>query len=335
MGFKKTVSMFQKILLTLSIAFITTSLLGQKKVIDHTVYNDWKSVKRSIISPNGDYVSYEVNPHRGDGYLHWLNTKTKAHDSIKRGKNGHFSQGTDVLVFSLDPGYDTIRTLKLKEEKKDNWVKDTLGILYLSGDSSEYIPNLIDFKLSEKTPFVAYRIEADSLKQPEPKKKKCKLFGKKKEEEEISSKGETLFVKDLSKGSKSSYKHVVKYVLSKKGNALAMVTHKKVEDADSFQIHLLDLKTAELKTDPNRFTAVDQMNFSEKGRKFAFVASTDTSENKLNALFTWNVSENKSKRLVHSERADLSEAMNVSKHYKPYFSLNEQKLFLGLSDMPE
>ena len=126
--------MTTKTSLLLILILFTFQSIGQKKILDHTVYNDWKSLKNTSVSPNGKYISFQVDPHRGDGLLHWMSAQGDRKDSISRGQNARFSSSENILIFSIYPGYDTIRQLKLDEVKKEKMVKDTLGVLYLVGD---------------------------------------------------------------------------------------------------------------------------------------------------------------------------------------------------------
>jgi dipeptidyl aminopeptidase/acylaminoacyl peptidase len=323
-----------KDLLFTLIFLMTTTLFAQKKVIDHTVYNGWKSLQHSKIAHSGNYISYEINPHRGDGFLYWKSTKSEKKDSVLRGKNAYFSQKGDVLIFSIDPGYDTTRQLKLDEVKKENRVRGTLGVFYLDKDSLVKTPNLIDFKVPEYGGFFAYRIDADSLKEA-PKKKKCKLFGKRKEVEVIESNGESMFVLNPVTGKQQKFKHVVNYTFNKKGSSLTFVTHKSIEKSDSFQIHVFDLKSFSLKTHPDQFTVVTQTNYSEKGNLLAFVASNDTNKIKVHELYVWPIAEDNAKRMMHKNRSDLDTALNVSVDLKPSFSKDETRLFFGLSMIEE
>ncbi len=327
--------MIKKTFLLSCLILLSVAVIAQKKAIDHTVYNDWKSLSSSKVSDNGKYVSFEINPHRGDGFLHWANTKTNQHDSISRGNNARFSHDSDVLLFTIEPGFDTIRKLKLEKVKKEKWVKDTLGILFLQNDSLKKISNLIDFKVPEQGSFFAYRILSDSIKSIEKKKKKCKLFGKKTDEVPLTSKGETLFIENLLNGTSKTIENVVKYDFTENGKTLSIITHLSIEKADSFSIHLLDLSSLELSTHDEYFTEISSMNFSEKGNLFAFIASSDTSENKVNSLYLWPKDEDMASRIVHSERSDLATPMNVSANFTPRFSNNEKRLFLGLEDLPE
>jgi hypothetical protein len=44
-------------------------LWAQKKPLDHSVYDGWKSAGERSISNDGKYVVYAVNPQEGDGVL--------------------------------------------------------------------------------------------------------------------------------------------------------------------------------------------------------------------------------------------------------------------------
>ena len=67
----------------LSLTF-TDALAQQKKVIDQTVYPIWKTIKNTTISNDGNWVSYEINPLKGDGYLYIVNPAKNSKDSIAR-----------------------------------------------------------------------------------------------------------------------------------------------------------------------------------------------------------------------------------------------------------
>jgi len=58
-----------KILLFLLLIVCANLSFGQKKIIDHTAYNDWNSLSRHQVSNDGNFVTYQIKPHRGDGHL--------------------------------------------------------------------------------------------------------------------------------------------------------------------------------------------------------------------------------------------------------------------------
>ena len=100
------------------ILFVFTSVFscfGQLKQIDYHAYDGWKKLEKQQVSANGLWISYEINPLKGDGYLYFYNQKTAKLDSIKRGKDASISLQEDVIAYTLTPGFDTLRTSELKK----------------------------------------------------------------------------------------------------------------------------------------------------------------------------------------------------------------------------
>lgn len=327
--------MYRYYTLKTCIAFFIFSfqLLGQEKIVDHTVYNSWSSLSHTSVSSNGKYISYQIAPHRGDGALYIYNSKTEKERVIPRGNKASFCHNEDLIVFKIHPGYDTLRTLELEKVKKDKWVKDTLGILWLETDSLVKVPNAIDYKIGKDGNHVAYRVLKDSLVE-EKKKKRWRLF-KKKKEVKLSSDGNTLFVLNTLKNEIQSFENVVKYGFNTQGTQLFFSTHQKKDKQDEYQIHLYDISNGNKITYDSVFFEIGPTTFSEKGQTFAFLASLDTAkETRLYDLYLWSVNESYPKVLVGEDRADLPENLTPSKHSRLWFSLDDKKLFLGLHDIP-
>ena len=91
----------------------------EKKIIDHTAYNQWKRISDVLISPDGKFSSYTIKPDRGDGFLFVVENETGKKDSIFRGESASFSGLSSHLVFKITPGFDTLRSCELKKIKKD------------------------------------------------------------------------------------------------------------------------------------------------------------------------------------------------------------------------
>ena len=78
-----------------------TAQTNVKKIIDHSVYEDWKSMKNIRISNNGSWAVYEVNPNQGDGVLHLVRLSDRTKKTFERGYDPEFSPESDYLVFAL------------------------------------------------------------------------------------------------------------------------------------------------------------------------------------------------------------------------------------------
>lgn len=47
-----------------------------KKVMDHSIYDSWNSIKNVKISDNGEYSVWQSDPQDGDGFLVIHNNRT-------------------------------------------------------------------------------------------------------------------------------------------------------------------------------------------------------------------------------------------------------------------
>ena len=66
----------KKSIITLIVFLMAGSAFSQKKPLDHSVYDTWKSVGAFTMSDDGKYTSYMVREQEGDGYVEVLNLLT-------------------------------------------------------------------------------------------------------------------------------------------------------------------------------------------------------------------------------------------------------------------
>ena len=62
-----------------------------QKPLTHDVYDSWKNINSPSISNDGRYISWEINPQQGDGWLFLYDQIKGTLDSVKRGYNAKFS----------------------------------------------------------------------------------------------------------------------------------------------------------------------------------------------------------------------------------------------------
>ena len=311
--------------------------LAQKKVINHEVYNDWKSIKAEQISSNGKLVSYEINPHQGDGKLYLLeNDQTRL--TINRGKKAAFNHAETVFHFLIDPGYDTLRKLELDKVKKEKWVKDTLAIYLVEKDTLITYDNIVSYKYSEMGDWLAFL-------QPSPKEEPAKtpwwrIFKKKnkkeEEEEKPEAKGKQLTVLHPLKNEKKVFESVTEYSFDRTGETLLIVSHYTFNDKDSVTVHLYNTTTGETKSSEQVHTAFGNYSYDFNGSQLAYLASNDTvKKNKLFDLYHWKVAQDQPTVLVDTVRNDLPEGQTVSNFRTPYFSRNGERLYVGIKELAQ
>jgi len=257
------------------LTFFCINGYSQKKIIDYQSYDNWKKLEKHQVSPNGNWISYEINPLKGDGYLYFYNQERDKLDSIKRGKEAAISYKEDFVAYKLLPSYDTLRNSELNKIDKKKWPKDTLCIRLLGKDSLIKIPKVKSFSVSEESNILGYLTEKSDKKIKDKKKKWFRK--KKKSEKEQVSDGFPFFVFNPERGEVLNEKNITEFTISKKGNYIAFIEHQK-DKIDSFKLILFDSKSQVKKTIIAAKTAIQLPVWNESESKMAFLYSSDTSE---------------------------------------------------------
>ena len=133
---------------------------AQKKPLTHDVYDGWKSVGERLISNDGQYTVYTINPQEGDGELIIQQTTTLEKKTIARGYNAVITEDSRYVVFKIKPIFQETRQAKIKKKKADDMVKDSIGIVELGKDAVVRFARVKGFKTPEKGfGYMAYQME--------------------------------------------------------------------------------------------------------------------------------------------------------------------------------
>jgi len=212
---------------TIPLIFILTfwisveSFSQSKKPLNHSVYDGWKNIERARISNNGNFISFEVNPQKGDGHLKLVNTKEDIFSEFVRGENAVFSPNSNFIVYRIKPQFDTVRAKKLDGVKKDQLPKDSVGIVVFDSKKEIKYPGLSDFKVPEKSSdWVAILTEDLPVKKSENDSTEK---NDSKKDKRTCGKGKTLLILNPVSGDSVSYKQVCKLAISKYGAAFAFI----------------------------------------------------------------------------------------------------------------
>ena len=313
------------------------SVLAQnpnKKTLDHSVYKDWKSVSKSVISSDGAFVSWEINPQQGDGALYLYRTEKDHTIQFPRANNARFSYQSDLIAFRINPQSDTIRKMKFAKVKKDKLPKDSLGIYIFSIDSLIKIADLKSFKMAEEgSSWIAYLLEKTEPKEIQSEKADSLLSKAEKEElKKLNKKlkkqlNTHLHILNPLTSEEVIFKHVKDYSVSKNGTIFLVKTMIK-DSVDSLSIIIfnsLNVSSHELIK-----TAGDIKDFAvdEMGKQVAFIMSEDTSEIKNYSLYYAAASaDKKAKKIVDVNNKHMPEGWNVSEHSNLSFSRNAKRIF--------
>ncbi|MGC4099843.1 hypothetical protein [Ferruginibacter sp.] len=131
-----------------------------KKPLDHTVYDGWQSIGERMISNDGRFVVYTINPQEGDGELVVQEPSGTYKKIIPRGYNAVITEDNRYVVFRIKALFQDTRQAKIKKKTADEMPKDSLGILELGKDSIVKIAKVRSFKTPEKAGgWMAYLME--------------------------------------------------------------------------------------------------------------------------------------------------------------------------------
>ena len=322
-----------KNIITLSLLLFTVLAHSQKKKIDHTTYDEWKSIAHIQQSPSGQLISYSINPHKGDGtlFIRLLNDQKRA---FPRGEDAILDENDQFVVFVIKNYKDSTRQLKLEKAKKSEFPDDSLAVYWPASDSVLKIPQVNSFQLAKNgSEWLAYLSTQDE-RPVCPKKKKCRLFRKKNKCERPETSGTTLHLLNLKDGSEVIIHKVVDYQLDPNGSSLLYTTSHKGE-RDSLSLQLFSLQSDQIKLIMENQLSFKHLIFDDQGERLAFCHSLDTNKNKNYSLSTWEIGAQEPSILGGSTQGFMPSRMNISAYYRPRFSDDGKRLFFGIAKLIE
>ncbi len=140
--------------------FFSFNLLAQKKPLNHSVYDGWQSIGERMISNNGKWIVYTINPQEGDNELVIQSSDAQYKKIIARGYNATITEDSRFVIFKIRPFYKDTREAKIKKKKPDDFPKDSLAIVELGEDSVWKKTRVKSYTTPEKSfGWMAYQLE--------------------------------------------------------------------------------------------------------------------------------------------------------------------------------
>jgi dipeptidyl aminopeptidase/acylaminoacyl peptidase len=140
-----------------------------KKPLDHSVYDGWQSVQQPLMSNDGKWVVYMINPQEGDGELVIQSADGSYKKVIARGYNHLITEDNRYVIFKIRPFFKDTRDARIKKKRPDDMPKDSLAIVELGKDSVWKSPRVKTYKTPEKgNGWVAYHLEKSLPAPPAP-----------------------------------------------------------------------------------------------------------------------------------------------------------------------
>jgi dipeptidyl aminopeptidase/acylaminoacyl peptidase len=243
---------------------LSISVQAQKKPLDHTVYDQWQSIKDVVLSNDGNWMSYTVAPQEGDATLYVRHLKTNQIIKIERGTQSKFTEDNVFLITKIKPTFDETRKAKIGKKKPEEMPKDSLAILTLSNGSINKIPSVRSYQIPEfGNDAIAY------LNDPKT---------------DIKKEGASLYFIDLSTGKERIFNNIGEYAIHPKGEGVMMYQVKtKLNEA---KILLASIADTNLKTINSRFYSATNFTWDKEGKQLAYLIEKDSTDKALQKNYT-------------------------------------------------
>jgi len=310
------------------IVFFSIKIYAQepsKRPLQIDDFAGWKTLVNTLISNNGKYISFELNPERGDGNL-ILKHNNKS-DTIPRGNHAEFGPENDYLVFQIKQPDDTIRKAKRDKVQKDKMPKDSIGILVFNQYRLVKFPKVKSFQIpEEKGYWVAFTTESEPAKKDTTEKAKNKKAHK--------QPGDNLVLFEIQSADTIVYPNVTEYNYSKKGDAIYFVQQYKDSVNTRSVLNVFDTRNGSKKVLFASEGWIEMATPGESGSKYAFLFSQDTIKEKVYALY-FGTSEISAEKIVDGYTQGIPVGWTPSNNGRIYFSEDGLKLYFGTAESPE
>jgi dipeptidyl aminopeptidase/acylaminoacyl peptidase len=323
-----------------------------KKPLDHSVYDSWESIGEKIISNNGAYVAYTINPQEGDGKLVIQKATGEMIAEVSRGYSAAVSADNSAVIFKIRPWFQETHQAKIQKKKPEELPKDSLGIYPFKTGKLQKYARVRSYELPEKGEnLLAIRFET-------PEKKKGKTdstvasnstsptkvatpanvptatpVDEIKKTEEGKDEGGDLVLKNLVTGKEKTFKSVLEYSLSKTGKKLLFETRGPKKDSlTKATVQLYDLASDKTKILMQGVNEAKNFIFDEDAKQLAFVAERDSSTKALQKfykLYYYKGETDSALLLADRLTSGVPKSWTISEFAKIEFSKTGKRLLFG------
>ncbi len=250
-----------------------------KKDLTPDDYGKWQSIGASDLSPNGEWVAYQVTVQEDNDTMFVMNRTTNKMYKLEFASTPEFSKDNQWIAYRI--GLPFKEAEKLREQSKP--VEFKMGLLNLNTGKKEVVQNINRFNFSRNGKFLAAYLAP-------PKENK--------------EKGAVLLVKNLSDGTTRTIGNVTEFAFNKKSDQLAYI----VEAANTAgnSVELFNVENYNLKVLASDTSKFSKLTWQKEGDGLAFFKSyrKDRYEEDNAVLYTYtNIYKSPSLKMFDPETA--------------------------------
>ncbi len=316
--------MTKKAITFLALFTLPIFLLGQqvpKRVMDHSVFNEWRFIKNEKISNDGQWVVYDLTIEEHDPELVIRSADQNTEWRFPRGAKGQFSNDSRYVFFTIHPPVDSVKTMRRKKVKKDKLPTDTLAIFNLATQEVERIPDLKSFKIPKKWDgWLAYKLDKPRIEPKDSTREEEKKWNK------------DLVIRTIDGNFSQQVPDVNEFVFAKDGQSLLLSS----EGQDSTfmaGVYYFAASNRQLRPLFRGKGKYKKLDIDKAGQQAAFLADLDSTETRIRpyGLYHWQSGPDSARLIMDNTHTMLPEQWQLSANRNLQFSDNGQRLFFGIA----
>lgn len=226
--------------------FTSATQAQQKRYLTADDYGKWQSIGVTDLSPNGEWIAYQITVQEDNDTLFVLNRVTNKLYKLEFASSFEFSKDNQWIAYRI--GLPFKEAEKLRDQSKP--IEYKMGLLNLVTGKKEVVQNITRFGFSRNGKFLAVYLAP-------PKENK--------------EKGAVLLVKNLSDGTTRTIGNVTEYAFNKKSDHLAYIVEAANVAGNSAELYNLQNYTLKvLASDTSKFL---KLTWQKEGDGLSFFKS--------------------------------------------------------------
>lgn len=304
--------------ITIAMLLVSSNLLNaQKKMLDHSVYDGWKSLTGANISSDGKISAALISPQEGDTTLMIRNNVTNKSIEVERVSKYTLSPDGKYTVGLVKAPFTERRQARIDKKKAEDAPKDSLVIVDNATFSMQKIADVKAFKAPrEISKHIAYTVEAAKDTTDKSKVKEKDL----------------LIVRNLETGKEDTIRNTKISVFNRYGNAFAAtIEPDKKDTTDTRRVVFYDLTAGEIQDISRDSLEYKSLSFDEAGRQLVYIATGDTSkiEQKTYDVRYFKIGADSATIIADKHAEGLPEGWIFSENASPAFSKSGNRIIIG------
>lgn len=226
--------------LLIAIIALAACSAAQKKPLDHSVYDGWRSSVSSSLSADGRYLVWGARPAKGDPELYLVDLATDRTTPYARGTSPRFTEDGKFLLMTVVPAEVDVEKARKEKKKPEEMPKNALVVVDIAAGTTRTIDRLQSYTLAEEgSTWIAYRTEplapakpATPLAKPEGEQTPPTPEEPKTEKRKGHTVGRELTLLELASGREIKLSDVSDFAWHKGGKAITYATSTKDGSGD-------------------------------------------------------------------------------------------------------